>query len=205
MIRITFFSLMLGLMSCQANQKPKVVNYETIKPKMQKHETSIDSTTASSQLNLDPFNRDSVGLEVTEGTRYDTLHFLDRFAEHAKHTHLQLSSLQGSFRMSRWQFSDSIERKNALFNWLDHFGKNNRTITWLKPTILSSEFQLILINTRSIIEVTSSNNVSVRSWLNYQRFNYPKDSTRYIVQQKSNHVCRWFKVLNFKILQECPH
>lgn len=191
-------------MSCQSNQKPKVVNYDSLKPKLNNQVQRIDSITASSQLNLDPFNRDSVGLEVAKGIVYDTLHFLDRFTEPARRTHLQLTKHNGRFSMSQWQFSDSIQRKNALFNWLDHFGKNNRTVTWFKPTILGNEYRIILINARSIIEVTSTENLSVRSFLNYQRLNFPKDSARYMIQQKPNKSCRWYKILNFKTLQECP-
>jgi hypothetical protein len=88
-----------------------------------------------------------------------------------------------------------LARKNALFNWLDHFGPEEKQLTWFGRSKISSENMLILINKTSIIQVNSTTTLEVKKWLNYQKYSNPKDSTILIIEQAKGKLCRWIRPL----------
>ncbi|MFM1809960.1 MAG: hypothetical protein RLZZ382_1185 [Bacteroidota bacterium] len=179
--------------SCSNHSKDKVAAFEDIRPDYKKKEITSRTNQDTLLPYLTKYINDSVGL-VFDSIQLDTrLHFLDRFSNGKKpnRTHFELSNSLGKTFVGEWKFKDTLARKNALFNWLDHFGPDERQITWFGRRAISSENMLILINKTSIIQVNSASKLDVKKWMTYQRYSYPKDSTILIIEQAKGKLCRW--------------
>ena len=179
--------------SCSNHSKDKVAAFEDIRPDYKKKEITSRTNQDTLLSYLTKYINDSVGL-VFDSIQLDTrLHFLDRFSNGKKpnRTHFELSNSLGKTFVGEWKFKDTLARKNALFNWLDHFGPDERQITWFGRRAISSENMLILINKTSIIQVNSASKLDVKKWMTYQRYSYPKDSTILIIEQAKGKLCRW--------------
>jgi hypothetical protein len=179
--------------SCSNHSKDKVAAFEDIRPDYKKKEITSRTNQDTLLPYLTKYINDSVGL-VFDSIQLDTrLHFLDRFSNGKKpnRTHFELSNSSGKTFVGEWKFKDTLARKNALFNWLDHFGPDERQITWFGRRAISSENMLILINKTSIIQVNSTSKLEVKKWITYQKYSNPKDSTILVIEQAKGKLCRW--------------
>ena len=190
-IALLFISALCG--SCSNQSKDKVKAFEDIRPEYKKKETTSRTNQDTLLPYLTKYINDSVGLVFDSIQLDQRLHFLDRFSNGKKPniTHFELSNSSGKTFVGEWRFKDTLARKNALFNWLDHFGPDERQITWFGRREISSENMLILINKTSIIQVNSASKLDVKKWMTYQRYSYPKDSTILIIEQAKGKLCRW--------------
>jgi hypothetical protein len=195
--------LVASFQSCQTKPDKASVDYEKIRPKTSNEKKTNQSIQDSATLDLICFNHDSVALDMVSAYTIDTAHFLDRFTSKSETQHLNLKTKNAELIFGAWKFRDSIARKNAVFNWLDRFGEREISVPWLKPVNLGAKHYLILFNERSVFALTSASKPSVRQWLNYQRFNFPKDSVRYVLTGRPNKKCQWYKVLSTNKLLLC--
>jgi len=179
--------------SCSNQSKDKVAAFEDIRPDYKKKETTSHKNQDTLIPYLTRYTNDSVGLVFDSIELDERLHFLDRFSNGKKPniTHFELSNSSGKTFVGEWKFKDTLARKNALFNWLDHFGPDERQITWFGRREISSENMLILINKTSIIQVNSASKLDVKKWITYQKYSFPKDSTILIIEQAKGKLCRW--------------
>jgi hypothetical protein len=179
--------------SCSNQSKDKVAAFEDIRPDYKKKETTSHKNQDTLLPYLTRYTNDSVGLVFDSIKLGERLHFLDRFSNGKKPniTHFELSNSSGKTFVGEWKFKDTLARKNALFNWLDHFGPDERQITWFGKRAISSENMLILINKISIIQVNSASKLDVKKWMTYQKYSNPKDSTILIIEQAKGKLCRW--------------
>jgi hypothetical protein len=190
---ITFLFIGGLSVSCSNQSKDKVAAFEDIRPDYKKKETTSRKNQDTLRPYLTRYINDSVGL-VFDSIRLDErLHFLDRFSNGKKPniTHFELSNSSGKTFVGEWKFKDTLARKNALFNWLDHFGPDEKQITWFGRREISSENMLILINKTSIIQVNSVSKLELKKWITYQKYSNPKDSTILIIEQAKGKLCRW--------------
>jgi len=179
--------------SCSNQSKDKVAAFEDIRPEYKKKETTSHKNQDTLIPYLTRYTNDSVGLVFDSIELDERLHFLDRFSNGKKPniTHFELSNSSGKTFVGEWKFKDTLARKNALFNWLDHFGPDEKQITWFGRREISSENMLILINKTSIIQVNSASKLDVKKWITYQKYSNPKDSTILIIEQAKGKLCRW--------------
>ena len=179
--------------SCSNQSKDKVAAFEDIRPDYKKKETTSHKNQDTLIPYLTRYTNDSVGLVFDSIELDERLHFLDRFSNGKKPniTHFELSNSSGKTFVGEWKFKDTLARKNALFNWLDHFGPDEKQITWFGRREISSENMLILINKTSIIQVNSASKLDVKKWITYQKYSNPKDSTILIIEQAKGKLCRW--------------
>jgi hypothetical protein len=179
--------------SCSNHSKDKVAAFEDIRPDYKKKETTSHKNQDTLIPYLTRYTNDSVGLVFDSIQLNQRLHFLDRFSNGKKPniTHFELSNSSGKTFVGEWKFKDTLARKNALFNWLDHFGPDEKQITWFGRREISSENMLILINKTSIIQVNSASKLDVKKWITYQKYSFPKDSTILIIEQAKGKLCRW--------------
>jgi len=179
--------------SCSNQSKDKVAAFEDIRPEYKKKETTSHKNQDTLLPYVTRYINDSVGL-VFDSIRLDErLHFLDRFSngKQPNRNHFELSNSSGKTFVGEWKFKDTLARKNALFNWLDHFGPDEKQITWFGRREISSENMLILINKTSIMQVNSTSKLDVKKWIAYQKYSFPKDSTILIIEQAKGKLCRW--------------
>jgi hypothetical protein len=179
--------------SCSNQSKDKVAAFEDIRPDYKKKETTSHKNQDTLLPYLTRYINDSVGLVFDSIQLDERLHFLDRFSNGKKpnRNHFELSNSSGKTFVGEWKFKDTLARKNALFNWLDHFGPDEKQITWFGRREISSENMLILINKTSIIQVNSASKLDVKKWITYQKYSFPKDSTILIIEQAKGKLCRW--------------
>ena len=179
--------------SCSNQSKDKVAAFEDIRPDYKKKETTSHKNQDTLLPYLTRYINDSVGLVFDSIQLDERLHFLDRFSNEKKpnRNHFELSNSSGKTFVGEWKFKDTLARKNALFNWLDHFGPDEKQITWFGRKEISSENMLILINKTSIIQVNSASKLDVKKWITYQKYSFPKDSTILIIEQAKGKLCRW--------------
>lgn len=190
-------ALCLGavVISCQNDSDSASVEYEKIRPKTSNEKKTNQPAQDSTAIDLARFNQDSVALGILNAHVVDTAYFLDRFTSKHSAVHLKLIVQNGEFVYGSWSFRDSTARKNAVFNWLDRFGEREISVPWLKPVTLGAKHHLILFNDRSIVALTGSIKPSMKQWINYQRFNFPKDSVRYVLTSTPNKKCQWYKTI----------
>ena len=190
-IALLFISSLCG--SCSNQSKDKVAAYEDISPDKKKKETTSHKNQDTLLPYLTRYINDSVGLVFDSIQLDERLHFLDRFSNGKKpnRNHFELSNSSGKTFVGEWKFKDTLARKNALFNWLDHFGPDEKQITWFGRKEISSENMLILINKTSIIQVNSASKLDVKKWITYQKYSFPKDSTILVIEQAKGKLCRW--------------
>lgn len=192
------WSIALGamtLLACSSRSEENKQRFEDIQPKR----TQTHKKTLAKQDTLTPYllkyTNDSVGLNV-EAIEVDArAHFLDRFP-HPKGQypiHFVLREGKKSTYVGEWKFKDSNTRINALFNWLDHYGPNAQQLEWFERQKISKENVLILINSTSILEINSAGSINRKLWERYQRYSYPSDSIRIIIEQRAGQSCRWTK------------
>jgi hypothetical protein len=189
--------------SCNSEPNSPPVDYETFRPKSKEPGPSKQPLKDSVSVDLRCFNQDSVALGILNALAMDTAYFLDRFTSKHAAVHLKLIASNGEFVYGSWSFRDSIARKNAVFNWLDRFGEREISFPWLKSVNLGAKHHLILFNDRSVVALTGSTKPSMKQWLNYQRFNFPKDSVRYVLTSIPNRKCQWHKAINPKKMVLC--
>lgn len=187
--------LFIGALSarCSNHSKDKVAAFDDIRPNKTKKETSSPTEQDTLLPYLARYKNDSVALAFDSIRVDQRLHFLDRFSngKQPNKTRFELSNRAGRTYVGEWKFKDTLARKNALFNWLDHFGPEEKQLTWFGRSKISSENMLILINKTSIIQVNSATPLEVKKWLKYQKYSNPKDSTILIIEQAKGKLCRW--------------
>ena len=183
----------MALCACSSKSEAKNKRFEDIQPKR----TQTHRKQLAKQDTLDPYlmkyTNDSVGFNFDAIEVDETAHFLDRFP-HTKGqypTRFVLREGEKSMYLGEWKFKDSNTRINALFNWLDHYGPNNQQLEWFERQKISKENVLILINSTSIVEINSSGKINRKQWERYQRYSYPTDSIRIIIEQRTGQSCRW--------------
>lgn len=194
---------MVALISCKQNRNEATLDYDKIRPKPSNPTNQQQGETDSLQIDLQCFNRDSVQLAIQMAQAFDTAHFLNRFTDKEQRKFLTLKTNHTEITFGAWKFRDSLQRKNAVFNWLDHFGEKEISVQWLKATPLGKRHQLILINASSIIELNSPSKLEIVDWVNYQRFNFPKDSLRFLISSTPNKKCQWYRHSTFNKLLLC--
>jgi len=190
---ITFLFIGGLSVSCSNQSKDKVAAFEDIRPDYKKKEITSRTNQDTLRPYLTRYINDSVGLVFDSIQLDERLHFLDRFSNGKKpnRNHFELSNSSGKTFVGEWKFKDTLARKNALFNWLDHFGPDEKQITWFGRREISSENMLILINKTSIMQVNSTSKLDVKKWIAYQKYSFPKDSTILIIEQAKGKLCRW--------------
>lgn len=183
----------MALCACSSKSEANNKRFEDIQPKR----TQTHRKQLAKQDTLDPYlmkyTNDSVGFNFDAIEVDETAHFLDRFP-HTKGqypTRFVLREGEKSMYVGEWKFKDSNTRINALFNWLDHYGPNNQQLEWFERQKISKENVLILINSTSIVEINSSGKINRKQWERYQRYSYPTDSIRIIIEQRTGQSCRW--------------
>jgi hypothetical protein len=188
---------------CTTQSEKKIVDFEQIRPKTTYSEDSSVILYAPKSDALWAFNHDSVRLDVQRVDTITTGHFLDRFNAVSKRERKILTTKKDNLQFRRWEFPDSIRRKNAQFNWLDHFGDDNINLRWLSSTKISHGAVVILFNTRSILEIKGQEKIEVSKWIAYQKTHFPKDSMGYLLEQAPGKKCQWYKRTSSNTIAPC--
>lgn len=198
--RITVVLVIIGLVSCSSKPKKHVVSFDKIQPKTNHIPSKNKLVNDTLGLYLVKFNQDSVALGFDSIQIDNSLLFLDRFIvkQQQPYSRLILKNKVATVWFGEWKFKDTLSRKNAFFNWLDHFGPSEIQLDWLGREKICQAHLLILVNKQSIIQIISSQRIDSKSWEAYQRINHPTDSLRIKIEQLKGKSCKWIYPTNPK-------
>lgn len=193
----TILFFLTVLWSCQ-NESNKPINFEDVRPRTTYKPALKKGTEDTLFKVLDAFNNDSLKLTFSSLKRDLKPHFLDRFSTELsgskvlqRFTKWILFEQKDSTQFGQWFFKDSIQCKNARYNWLDHYGAQNKSINMFESTKLDNQDVLILFNTKSITSIRSTKAINSKNWVANQRLTFPKDSTQFLLIQKNGKLCSW--------------
>lgn len=187
--------MMLLTVGCTSGSTKPTKRFEAIQPTHQNNNRLNATKPDTLSAYLSRYTMDSVGFTFDSIYVEGSAHFLDRFTDVKKprFSHFILSDASGQTFIGEWKFKDSSARKNALFNWLDHFGPQEKQIEWYGKKKISTENTLILVNKTSIIQVSSMKRIETKKWEKYQTYYFPKDSTILVIEQIQGKPCKWSK------------
>lgn len=190
---LRIIGLSMLLVSCKKEESTSQNNggYSDIKPR--KEHLTYQDTSRTASIDLSPWNHDSVNLCIESASVIESNHFLNRFAMQKRREQFLLKRRHEIMCFERWEFEDSTSRRRAAFNWFDHFGLDQKSLPWMRRVKLSEGNHLILINQKSILEIQSKESINSKAWINYQRFNFPKDSIVYQIEQIQGKKCQWYR------------
>lgn len=197
-----FTILLLVIFGCKEETK-RDLDFETLRPKSQSQSSATDAILDTTQAFLGRLMVDSIQLNY-EGFYWDSVpHFLDRFSftKNKKNPDgIDKNADRWIFRkannattLGQWYFKDSLAKKSAFYNWLDHFGKEQKSISLYGRAKLSSEYLLLLINQKSILSISSPTPIENKKWEAYQRQMHPRDSIMLKIIQPKGKKCDWYK------------
>jgi hypothetical protein len=189
------FLFTLIAVGCTSGSSKPIKRFETIQPTHKTNNRLNSTKTDTLRAYLSRYTMDSVGFTFDSIQVEGSAHFLDRFtdAKKPRFSHFRLFDASEQTFIGEWKFKDSSARKNALFNWLDHFGPQEKQIEWYGKKKISSENTLILVNKTSIIQVNSTERIATKKWQKYQKYYFPKDTTILIIEQIQGKPCQWSK------------
>lgn len=208
-MKVTFlFSMLLLLYACSNDSKDKPHVFKDLREDKKTTRTKIPNGLDSLQMMLSSFNHDSISLSVDSIIVDDQPHFLDRFAfpmlsifgiyDHKPIHHVILQTTKGDYWMGYWRWKDSSERRNAYFNWADHFGKGEQSITWFGKQRLTNNHLLVLINKRSILQIESEFPIKAQAFEKFHLMIIPKDSLYLKIEQPKGKKSKWTTTTQLK-------
>jgi len=199
-MKIYFFLLSaVFLFACTSGEKEEVLRMDDIIPTSERYKEGqeeyieglkdyyFDSLSSFSKLVSDTLgvNRPSVFVP-------DSVLFPDRFLCRSKEK--WFGAVGGNeVLISIWTYNDSMETKNALFNWLDCFGKRCSSLQLYEERKISSESFLIYATEKKMIYMTSASSIDAKSAIENLNKLVPKDKILYILSQGLGRKTVWWE------------
>tara|TARA_R110000737_G_scaffold164321_1_gene191762 strand:+ start:1136 stop:1771 length:636 start_codon:yes stop_codon:yes gene_type:complete len=142
---------------------------------------------------------DTLGIKRTTILIPDSVLFPDRFISRSKEK-WNGKSETGEQLISIWTYNDSLELKNALFNWLDCFGKKCNSLQLYEEKKISSESFLIYATEKKIIYMSSSLSIDVKTQLENLNRLLSKEKILYVISQGIGRKTEWWEFVDKKWL-----
>lgn len=202
MKRIGFIAALLSvLISCKDTTNEKPLSMDDIvaqSDKYKENDTPIqetktiffyDSLSLVAQRIADtlPLMRESILLS-------DTLLPPDRFLFSSKEKWTGMSQ-ESPILVAQWQYKDSLQTKNAFFNWLDCYGKGCASLRLFEEKKLSKASFLFFILDRRMIYVSTSTKMDAKKMIESLAVTFPKDRILYVVSQTAGRKTEWWSMI----------
>lgn len=201
-----FFLLFLFfyLISCNNSEDQKILKMDDIIPTSKNYREGVQNQLEEKKVNyydsLSLFSRNiSDTLELQKESIFypDSVMFLDRFTFQKKEKWFGKSN-EITQLVGVWSYKDSLEMKNALFNWLDCFGKTCNTLQLFDEKRMNNQNFLIFTTERKIIYVCSSGNFNLKKvLLNFEK-TIKKERIFYVICQNAGSKTEWWRLLDKK-------
>jgi len=196
---IVFIALALFAVSCgEDTNKTETVDLEEFLPKSKK-EYNYDEDTVSQVEESVP---DSIELFIQSkisNARFassadlsNKKHFPDRLDYTQKFYH-ELTIDSTLYELVIWEFEDSIHTVNALYNWMDCFGKECKSIRiGEEKWIYAGAFQLF-VDDFKLIYVASKENMNKKIWEDLFTPEFKNNWNYHLYQPKKRKV-KWIEL-----------
>jgi hypothetical protein len=171
MYKMIFFILVLTFFSCE--EKYEEIDLSEITTSSKKYNENIEREEGVSEVvsiiipSAIKESFDCLNVKETSIIKNESSSFLDRFT---KEIPLKLDLVIGedSVIFEQWVFKDSIQSKNAFYNWLDF----NKIEVNEKKSYKGSEF-IIVLDVERIVMISNCNHLQREVLLNCMKFINP--------------------------------
>ena len=187
------FFLELLIFSCTEKPNKKILDINKInKPVENKQKEEIKTVLIDTMRPIfDLYNQKFVDLNLTKIIADTEAQFIARFP-HKKMKSLFLKSPTAKIKHLEIHYADSLEMKNAFFNYLDCFGDDCRNISVNEKVNFKKDF-FMLINTEKSIHIIESNkNQNPNNWI----YLINSKSIKTLIIQNKNQVANWYTYQN---------
>lgn len=201
---LVFVLLILFCSSCSEKQNDSTLELDDIRPKSENNQTTKKTQLAdSTQLLLIEYNHDSIDLNIKYLSLLNESCFLNRFP-HLKSAHRRLTTSDSLYQYMHefYIFKDSIQMKNAFFNWLDCNGKKCESIKLYDERRLEETNLLVITTSKSIDILRSQQTINPLEWIDFVRFKRGTSEFKFLLFQKKNQKAKWFTYQEHKLIQK---
>jgi len=189
-------SLSLLMMACSSGNEKEVKDLSDILPESERNYDQVDTLEMDNADTLDQYQEMFASLgELDSILPYDEDLFPDRFGpESMEKFRLNLDGEEIVY--VKWRFADSTLVDNALFNWLDCFGKNCNSIRVSEESNLQRNAFQVLANDTVLIYLESKSRLNDKLWdKHFESLKYELD-WNYRMEQSPRGKVRWFTYID---------
>lgn len=199
-----FLSLLgiLLLLSCNSKEKQEVLDMKDILPSSERYQEGqnndiekikqfyFDSLSTFAQL-----VSDTLGVKRPSVFVPDSVLFPDRFLCRSKEKWTGNNEF-GEQLISVWTYNDSLETKNALFNWLDCFGKRCSSLQLFEERKVSNESFLLYATEKKMIYISSPNSLDAKTVIESLYQLIPRAKILYVLSQGVGRKAEWWEYVD---------
>jgi hypothetical protein len=160
-------------------------------------DNSVDSGKPEESVFLHAF--DSI-FPKANWMKWDTLLFVDRFRPKQTEKWILVSD-KDSLNLSTYNFKDSIQTRNAFFNWLDCFGIKRQNLVVGSMLKVKGRNLQILVNSTSITVVESSRSINQEKLIKSMNHKVKELDYMYLVDSPIGKKTVWSKMKKNKLLK----
>ncbi|MFN5982695.1 MAG: hypothetical protein ACK46Y_14150 [Fluviicola sp.] len=200
---IGVFFVFFLLFSCSEKQENSVDFNEISDRDVEKQradkqtDNSVDSGKPEESVFLHAF--DSI-FPKANWMKWDTLLFVDRFRPKQTEKWILVSD-KDSLNLSTYNFKDSIQTRNAFFNWLDCFGIKRQNLVVGSMLKVKGRNLQILVNSTSITVVESSRSINQEKLIKSMNHKVKELDYMYLVDSPIGKKTVWSKMKKNKLLK----
>lgn len=198
-INLLVFTLILISLSCNSSSKKSVINMSDITPHSEKEYKGKVKEDNSKAFDYG-FNlkiADEIGIQVMEIDSIGEPLFPDRFSpKKIKKLSLQLKAYPIIF--CHWTFKDSIHTKNALYNWIDCYGANCKSIKYGQKMNFQKDNFILLESDTSLTYISSPSKLIADDWLKYFELQTEIKDWKLMIYQGTSGKAIWYSVIEGK-------
>ena len=194
-MRIICSWLMISLfLGCSSDSNNDPIDSRKVVPQAEiKNETKVAEIIDDATHDFDLKLADSSGINIDSVKGINLPLFPDRFSpKNVKK--LSLITGRDSIIYYQWAFKDSLKTKNALYNWLDCFGKDCRSIKLYEPAKFQKDNFIIFVNDTSLSFISSERKLELGHWLTYFKYYSKIEDWPLVIFQKSRANASWVRV-----------
>jgi lambda repressor-like predicted transcriptional regulator len=193
------FGLTVLLFACEDQGSDKVINMQDVTPQRQQRSRTVEDSKLPDTLarDLDTSLLKAQKIRVSSIAAFDEEIFPDRFAPKRKVAY-KMAYKSDSLVLVHWSYRDSVFTKNALYNWLDCFGKHCKSIRVGEQTNFQTEGCMIWVSDTSITYIKSNQPLKKEEWAEYFKSYADREDWRMLIEQKNRGKANWYSVRKMK-------
>lgn len=192
-----FFILLIGLLffACQ-QKKDKVIDMSDVTPKSehdytQNKKEKIDTI----DFGFNSIVANKLGFNLSGIKFIEEPMFPDRFSPKRTKKLVLLQEIDSTI-FCQWSYKDSIQTKNALYNWIDCYGPKCKSIKYGQKINYQKDNFILLENDTSLTYISSSNKLIVEDWLKYFELTSEIKDWKLVIHQGVRAKATWYKVVD---------
>ena len=192
------------LVSCKGNQKQEALDLSEIIPSSDKYKEGQKAETVEQEvyyfdslLTLSQLVSDTVGIDRMSVFVTDSILLPDRFISRSKEKWIGKNK-NGEQLIGIWTYNDSLEMKNALFNWLDCFGKRCNVLQLFEKKKITAESFLLFALEKKMIYLSSPSSIDAKLTIENLQKTARNERILFVISQGVGKKTDWWEYSNKK-------